>query len=1166
MTCSACGAENRPGRKFCSSCGAPLARACPSCGAANEPGDRFCGECGTRLDAEPAAPAPAQAERRLVSVLFGDLVGFTTLSENRDPEEVRELLSRYFETARRVIDLYGGTVEKFIGDAVMAVWGTPVAREDDSERAVRAGLELVEVVAALGGEVGTPSLAMRVGVVTGEAAVTVGAEGEGMVAGDLVNTAARVQSVAEPGTVLVGERTRRASEAAISYADAGEHTLKGKTEPVALWRAERVTAFRRGENRAAGLESPFVGRDGELRLVKDLFHATSDERRARLVSIVGIAGIGKSRLSWELEKYIDGLAGDVYWHRGRCLAYGEGVAYWALAEMVRMRAGITEQEGPQEAAGKLRDSLQALFADADERTWVEQRLAQLLGVAEQESFSRDDLFGAWRLFFERLAEQNPTVLLFEDLQWADPALLDFVDYLLDWSRGHALFVVTLARPELAEKHPAWGGTTRDFTSLTLEPLSDEAMEALLVGLVPGLPDEVRARIRDRAEGVPLYAVETVRMLLDRGLLQQDGEGYVATGDVGAIEVPETLHALIAARLDDLTTDERRVIDDAAVLGKTFTPRGLAALTGRSEEELDPILATLVRKDLLTVQSDPRSPERGSYGFLQALVQRIAHDTLSRKEQKARHLAAARYLEQSWGAEETEIVEVIASHYLDAYRAEPNAADADELRTTAREALSRAGRRASSLGAHEQAQRYFEQAAALTDEPALKAELLEHAGVCADADRQGAKAIALHEQAIGLWQEAGLTHPAARGEARLAMACFNYGQVDEATERMSRSFAVLSGDEPDADLATLAGQLARYRFLLGDLDGVDEPLEYALDAAEALVLPGVLSDALNSKGMLVAQRGRPEEGLGILRHGLEVALEHDLTEAALRGYFNLSFLLGGRDRWADATSVDEAGIELARRRGNRQWEESFNGHLRGYGFVLGDWDAADLPVAQLDEASWDELLWSVRLDYSNAAVVLNVERGKLDVARAIVEHIPTEERAETQERGSILLGRAAVARGEGRLEDALRLALEAAALGGTVGNFHPIFKQALAAVLDAAVALGELEATERVFEEIRGLSPGVRTPFVAAQLARHDAHRAAAAGDLAGADGRFREAAALLREIGARFYLAVVLLEHAGSAPADAEPLVAEAREIFKELEAEPWLERLGGLQGERMFA
>jgi class 3 adenylate cyclase/tetratricopeptide (TPR) repeat protein len=1170
MTCSACGVENRAGRKFCSSCGAPLALACPSCGAANEPDDRFCGECGAALGADAAARTEPQAERRLVSVLFGDLVGFTALSENRDPEEVRELLSRYFETARRVVDRYGGTIEKFIGDAVMAVWGTPVAREDDAERAVRAGLELVEVVAALGGEVGAAGLAMRVGVVTGEAAVTVGAEGQGMVAGDLVNTASRVQSAAQPGTVLVGERTRRASEAAIAYADAGGHTLKGKSEPVPLWRAERVTAYRGGEGRAAGLESPFVGRDGELRLVKDLFHATSDERRARLVSILGIAGIGKTRLSWELEKYIDGLAGDVYWHRGRCLSYGEGVAYWALAEMVRMRAGITEQEGPELAAGKLRDTLAEHFPDADERAWVEQRLAQLLGVAEQEPFPREDLFAAWRLFFERLAEQSPTVLLFEDLQWADPALLDFVDYLLDWSRGHPLFVVTLARPELAEKHPGWGGTKRDFTSLALEPLGDVAMDTLLSGLVPGLPEELRARIRDRAEGVPLYAVETVRMLLDRGLVRRDGDGYVAADDIGSLEVPETLHALIAARLDDLGPDERRVLEDAAVLGKTFTKAGLAALTGRPEAELEPLLASLVRKDLLSVQSDPRSPERGNYGFLQALVQRIAHDTLSRKEQKARHLAAARYLEQTWGSEETEIVEVIASHYLDAYRAEPNAADADELRATARDALVRAGRRAFSLGAHEQAQRYFEQAAELADEPAAQAELLEQAGVCADANRRGAEAIVLLERAIGLWQEAGLTHPAARGEARLAMACFNYGQVDEATERMSRSFEVLSRDEADADLAMLAGQLARYRFLLGDLDGVVEPLEYALEAAESLILPDVLSDALNSKGMFVAQRGRPEEGMGIMRHAVAVALDHDLTEAALRGYFNYSFLLAGRDRWADATAADEAGVELARRRGNRQWEESFNSHLRGNAFMIGDWEAADLPVDELEQTEWDALLWSLRLDYAGSVAVINVERGRLDAARAIMKHVPEEERAETQERGAIVLGRAAVARGEGRHEDALACASEAAALGGTVGDFHPIFKQALAAALDAAVALGDPGRTDEIFERVGGLSAGLRTPMVDAQLARYDAHRAARAGDATEADGRFRYASELLREVGARFYLAVVLLEHGehltAERPDEAEPLLAEACEIFERLEAAPWLERAGRLQSERMFA
>src|SRR5206468_6006815 len=307
----------------------------------------FCTECGAALaaQAQPKEVVPApQAERRLVSVLFADLVGFTAASESRDAEETRELLSRYFDACRRLIELYGGTVEKFIGDAVMAVWGTPTATEDDAERAVRAALDLVAAVTALGGDVGVSELRARAAVLTGEAAVTVGAENQGMLAGDLVNAASRVQSLASPGSVLVGERTRRATEAAISYEDAGTLELKGKSEPVAAWRALRVIAARRGERRATGLESPFVGRDAELRLVKELFHSSADERKARIASVVGVAGVGKSRLAWEFEKYLDGLVDDVWWHRGRCLAYGDGVTYWALAEMVRMRARIAEGE------------------------------------------------------------------------------------------------------------------------------------------------------------------------------------------------------------------------------------------------------------------------------------------------------------------------------------------------------------------------------------------------------------------------------------------------------------------------------------------------------------------------------------------------------------------------------------------------------------------------------------------------------------------------------------------------------------------------------------------------------------------------------------------------------------------------------------------------------
>ena len=631
-------------------------------------------------------------------MLFADLVGFTTLSESRDAEEVRELLSEYFETARTLIERYGGTVEKFIGDAVMAAWGTPTATEDDAERAVRAALDLVAAVEVLGHEVGAPELAARAGVMTGETAVTLGAEGEGMVAGDLVNTASRVQSAAEPGTVLVGEATRRASEAAIAYEAAGAHELKGKSEPVELWRALRVISERKGAHRSVGLEAPFVGRDRELRLVKDLFHASADERKAHLVSVTGIAGIGKSRLAWEFSKYIDGLADDVYWHRGRCLAYGEGVTYWALADMIRMRSRIAEDEPPDSALRKLRATLSEHLLDAGERSFVEPRLAQLLGLEEHRATDKADLFAAWRLFFERLADAFPTVLLFEDLQWADASLLDFVEYLLEWSRSSPLYVVTLARPELAERRPTWGAGHRNFTSLYLEPLSPEAMARLLDGLVPGLAGELQEQILTRAEGVPLYAVETVRMLLDRGLLAQDGAVYRVTGEVVSLEVPETLHGLIAARLDGLPPDERRLLQDGSVLGKTFAQQGLSAVSGiEEEEELGTLLAGLVRKEILSLQTDPRSPEQGQYGFLQDLVRHVAYETLSKRERRARHLAAAEYLERAFPAED-EIAEVLASHYLSAAEAVADAPDAVAVRDKAAGALLRAAARAESLAA------------------------------------------------------------------------------------------------------------------------------------------------------------------------------------------------------------------------------------------------------------------------------------------------------------------------------------------------------------------------------------------------------------------------------------------------------------------------------------
>jgi class 3 adenylate cyclase/tetratricopeptide (TPR) repeat protein len=1101
------------------------------------------------IAASAAAPA---AERKVVSVLFADLVGFTSASEGRDAEDTRELLTRYFETCRRLVTLYGGTVEKFIGDAVMALWGTPTANEDDAERAVRTALDLVAAVPELDG-----TLTARAGVLTGEAAVTVGAEGQGMVAGDLVNTAARIQAVAEPGTVLVGEATRRATEAAIAYEEAGDFELKGKAEPHSLHRALRVLAARGGAQKSVGLEPPFEGRERELRLVKEVFHASAEEEKAQLVTVVGTAGLGKSRFAWEFEKYVDGLADLFWWHRGRCLAYGEGVAYWALAEMVRMRAGILEEEAPDSALVKLRVSIEEHIADEEERNWLEPRLAHLLGLAERTAPDREDLFSAWRLFFERLAEQRPVVLIFEDLHWADAGLLDFIEYLLEWSRSHAMFVLALARPDLLERRPSFGAAGRNATTLSLEPLSERAMEELLVGFVPGLSEELRAQILARSEGVPLYAVETVRMLLDRGLLAREGDFYRPTGEIQALDVPETLHALVAARLDGLAPEERRLLQDAAVLGKSFMKAGLSALSGMPEPELEPVLTALVRKEVLSLQADPRSPERGQYNFVQDLLKHVAYETLARAERKTRHLAAAAYLVQAFGAGEQEIVEVIAAHYLDAYSAAPDAGDAREIKLQAQEMLTRAGERAASLAAHDEAQHHFERAAELCDDPLAEANLRERAGATAWFGGRNEQAQGHFQRALELYEAQGQTHPAARVSARLGEVEWRMGHLDEAVARMEKAFKVLSGDEPDADLATLAAELGRLHFFGGEIELAARRIDTAIEIAEALWLPEVLSQALNTQALIVGYGGRSEQSLALLKHALELALEHDLTSAALRAYNNLGDLLDRRDRYEEAIDLQRQGLALARKAGYRSSEWRLIGELSFYLTQTGEWAKALELAAEVPE---ERLRQAISVAHPLIAIACN--RGDVAGGRrmllllADIEHSP-----DVQDRGTYACLSAIVLHADGLYEEALAASLDVFAAAGLLGGaFGAIDKTAFGTGIDAALALGRLDAVEELLERIDKVPQGQRPPSIRAQTARFRARLAAVREEHGDVEQGFKTAAGIFREHGLMFHMAVTELEHGewlvgqGRA-AEAETLLAEAREIFERLEATPWLDR-----------
>ena len=765
----------------------------------------------------------------MCSVLFCDVAGFTPLAEVLDPEAVRELLSRYFGVARTVIGRYGGVVEKFIGDAVMAVWGTPTATEGDAERAVRAALDLVAAVGELGAEAGISGLAARAGVVTGEVAVTLGAgvvtdevavtlgvAGEGMVAGDAVNTAARVQSAAEPGSVLVDGPTRRLAGGAIEFADTGEHALKGKAEPQRLWQATYVLSGGvGGMQRVDGLEAPLIGRDAELRTIRELFHAADERKVPRLVLISGPAGVGKSRLGWEFRKYIDGLAETMWWHRGRCLSYGEGVAFWALAEIVRQRLGIAEEDPADVAAGKLAAGLDRFVPDPDERAYVGARLGRLLGIAVSGDgggqLAREELYAGWRLFFERLAAVHTVVLLVEDAQYADSALLDFLDHLVDWVRNLPVYVLVLARPELGQARPGFGAG-RNRITLTLDPLDAASMDRLADALVPGIPAAARAKVTAQAQGIPLFAVETVRALVDRDIIRPIEGVYRLTGDVGELAVPDSLHALLAARLDTLDPEVRRLVADAAVLGTTFPAEALIAVSGRDEPAVRAALADLVRREVLSVSADPLSPQRGSYGFAQQMLHQVAYDTLSRRDRKTRHLRVAAHLRQAFPGDGEEVTDVIARHYLDALNAVPDDPDADQIRGQAIAALIRAAQRAERTGAPALAAMSYTTAAELSMAGRQEAEaghpdvgnLWERAAEAAGRSANWAAAIEQAGRARDYYLNRGQARAAARAQAIAGDALRRWGRLAEAREQLTAALGILRA-EPDAQHRPRAGK-------------------------------------------------------------------------------------------------------------------------------------------------------------------------------------------------------------------------------------------------------------------------------------------------------------------------------------------------------------------------
>jgi len=942
----------------------------------------------------------------------------------------------------------------------------------------------------------------------------------------------------------------RATQAAVAFEEAGEQSLKGKGTPVPAWRALRVVAERGGRNRAEALEAPFVGREEELRLLKDLFHATAREKRTRLVSIIGPGGIGKSRLAWEFEKYMDGISETIFWHRGRSPSYGEGITFWALGEMVRARAGLAEADDEAVTRQRIGETVGANITDEAERRWIEPALLALLGQGT--STGADQLFAAWRTFFERLAAQAPVVMVFEDLHWADTGTIDFVEHLLDWSKGVPIFVVTLARPELIERRPDWGAGKRNFVSMYLEPLPEGQMRELLAGLVPGLPQPAAASIIERAGGIPLYAVETVRMLVASGQLVVEDGTYHPVGDLASLAVPETLTALIGARLDALDPEDRSLLQSAAVLGQSFTVPALAAVAEADEADIEPRLTALVKRDLLSIDVDPRSPERGQYAFVQSVVREVAYNTLAKRDRKAGHLAAARYFE---GLGTEELAGALATHYLAAHASSPDGPEADAVAAQARIALRGAAERAMELGSFAQAATFFDQARRITTDPAEIADLLQRAGTAAEEAAQAEIAVARLREALEM-RKAGSDEAAElRATIALARSLIVNFKVEDALALLEPAVErwAPEGAHLDSDSVELLGQLSRARFFHEEHERAIAIADRALPVAERLDAVALVADLLVTRGTALGNLGRAYEGIGAIRAGLDLADSRGLTATSLRATINLTALDQGDP--VGAFQIARAALETALRLGRRSYARTLRMNATAVAIESGDWDWAFAQWQAELETETDELglivaRWNL--------LSLNSQRGDQTAA----ELAELEEWAVANGDPGPLAGlddlRADLAWAEGRLSESSDAGLRAAASDAL--NAPTLTRSAGVAALVA----GDAERAGRALAALNATGVHGRVWDLDRQLLQTGI---SALSEPTGAELRsFREITDQLREMGlpVRFCLAVLamLATRSGDEP-EVAALADEAEGIMRRLGAKPMLRELERLRAAR---
>ncbi|MET1231389.1 MAG: AAA family ATPase [Candidatus Limnocylindrales bacterium] len=933
MTCRTCGRALEPGSRFCPACGTPTDGACTSCGASLPDGARFCPACGQpTAGSEPTDSVPptdkAMRERKIASMVFADLVGYTSLNEAADPELVQALVTRAFDRLSTEVARYEGTVEKFAGDAMLAVFGVPVTHEDDAERAVRSALEMQAAMGELAAELhaeGRPELSLRIGVETGEVLVDLArasGERDRIVTGDPVNTASRLQGVARPGTIVVGPFTYAATRDVVEYEELPPASLKGKALPVAAWRAVAVKARRGGLRATLGIEAPLIGRDEEIALLKETVRRTVVEGRPHLVTVVGSAGVGKSRLTWELEKYLDGLPDVYHWRKGRCLAYAQA-SYSALADAVKQDARILDDDSPDTAVAKIELRLGELGTDDPELLVALRALLALGAVGDQ---AREGLFEAWRRYLEAIAAANPLVLVLEDIHWADDGLLDAIEFLARWTEGR-LMLLCLARHELLERRPTWGGGIPNATTIVLEPLDAAKSLELVEGLLPGgLPASLCDRVVALAEGNPLFTEELVRMFVDRGVLRYADGAWELARPIEEVEVPGTVQAVLSARLDTLPPGEKRLAQDAAVVGRIFWDAIVAHLARQPTHVADEVLRSLRVKELVVPRQPSTLAGAAEFGFRHVLIRDVAYDSLPKRDRAVKHLAVVDWAERELADRREEFAELLASHQLAALRYEEEfdtgGPRLDAVRRRTFELALVAGRRAASLSARDRVAAWMRVAWELgrrlglpvREQAALAIEYVETSSAGEDMERLRDASVA------GLEAMLTIEEPTADDEQLIAQlrvdtgsGWFFAGQAETARSFFEAGIAALEGGPPTRGRARLLAALGWLSWRVGPVDSAPVILERALAEAQAIGDAAIERLAMHDLGIAESMTGRRQDGLRRVRESRELARDAGDINLFLRATNNLaSTSMGNGDPWPEILSVIEEGLGIARR--------------------------------------------------------------------------------------------------------------------------------------------------------------------------------------------------------------------------------------------------------------